>query len=123
MYESLIGAMAALTGPKHGKANQECLEFVKQCLQQVDELTEDAVARLVRQRLNNKQLIFGFGHAVLRVEDPRATVLCDLGEELCADDEAFKMVQLLHKVVPGILMENPRSPILIPMSIWHQAHC
>ena len=108
MYESLIGAMAALAGPKHGKANQECLEFVKQCLQQVDELTEDGVARLVRQRLNNKQLIFGFGHAVLRVEDPRATVFCDLGEELCADDDAFKMVQLLRKVVPGILMENPK---------------
>jgi citrate synthase len=108
MYESLVGAMAALAGPKHGKANQECLEFVNQCLKEVDELTEEGVAKMVRQRLNNKQLIFGFGHAVLRVEDPRATVFCDLGDELCPETDTFKMVQLLRKVVPGILMENPK---------------
>ena len=96
LYESLTAAMAGLAGPRHGKANQECLKFVQERVDAVGGvLSEEEVDRLIRHRLENKQLIFGFGHAVLRVEDPRATVFCDLGENLCPDDENFKMVQLL----------------------------
>lgn len=109
LYESIIGAMCSLAGPRHGKANQECLKFIEECIDSVGgEVSEETVASMVRNRLANKQLIFGFGHAVLRVEDPRATVFCDLGDELCPDDKNFHMVQALRKVVPGILKENPK---------------
>ena len=75
LYESIIGAMCSLAGPRHGKANQECLKFIEECIDSVGgEVSEETVAVMVRNRLANKQLIFGFGHAVLRVEDPRATV-------------------------------------------------
>ncbi len=109
MYESIVGAMCSLAGPRHGKANQECLKFVEECVEKVGgEVSEEAVEKMVRERLANKELIFGFGHAVLRVEDPRATVFCALGDEICADDQNFKMVQTLRSVVPGILKENPK---------------
>ncbi|NRA39707.1 MAG: citrate (Si)-synthase, partial [Planctomycetes bacterium] len=109
LSESLLGAMCSLAGPRHGKANQECLKFIQECVAAVDgDINEDKVSAMVRKRLDDKKLIFGFGHAVLRVEDPRATVFCALGDDLCADDDNFKMVQCLRSVVPGILKENPK---------------
>ncbi|MBA3686187.1 MAG: citrate (Si)-synthase [Planctomycetes bacterium] len=109
MYESLASAMAALAGPLHGKANQECLEFVQECVHKVaGKLDAESVRALINQKLANKELIFGFGHAVLRVEDPRARALRKLGEELCPHDANFTMVKLLSEVVPAILKANPK---------------
>ena len=109
IYESIVGAMCGLAGPRHGKANQECLNFVQELVDVVGgNMNEETVTSLIEQRLANKQLIFGFGHAVLRVEDPRATVLIELGEELCPEDPNFKMVSLLRKVVPEVLGRNPK---------------
>lgn len=109
MYESILAAMAGLAGPRHGKANQECLKFVEECVHAVGGVLDaEAVSALIRLRLAHRQLIFGFGHAVLRVEDPRATVFCDLGQQLCPDDTNFKMVEILREVVPMILGENPK---------------
>ncbi|MDA3962477.1 MAG: citrate synthase, partial [Planctomycetota bacterium] len=91
MFESITGAMCGLAGPRHGKANQECLTFVSECIHAVGgDLSESAVREMIERRLENKQLIFGFGHAVLRVEDPRATVLVGLGEDLAPDDRYFR---------------------------------
>ncbi len=109
LYESLGAAMAALAGPLHGKANQECLEFVQECVVKVGaKLNADGVRDMIRQKLANKEVIFGFGHAVLRVEDPRARALRALGEKICPDDTNFKMVKLLTEVVPPILGTNPK---------------
>ncbi len=110
MYESLGSAMAALAGPLHGKANQECLEFVKECVQRVQgKLDADSVRALINEKLVNKEKIFGFGHAVLRVPDPRAKVFIALGEELCASDTNFRMVKLLSEVAPPILSAKTRT--------------
>lgn len=109
MYESLSAAMAGLAGPKHGKANQECLEFVQQCVAKVGgKLNAAAVSEMMSAKLKNRELIFGFGHAVLRVEDPRARALRAVGEQLCPDDPNFRMVKLLAEVGPGILKANPK---------------
>lgn len=109
MYESILAAMCGLAGPRHGKANQECLNFVEECVRAVGGTPSEGLTReLIENRLANKRLIYGFGHAVLRVEDPRATVLMDLGEDLCPNDVNFKMVRMLRQVVPPILQRNPR---------------
>ena len=55
-----------------------------------------------------KRPIYGFGHAVLRAEDPRAAVQIDLGEEICPDDENYKIVKSLREVAPKVLSENPK---------------
>ena len=110
MYESIVAAMAGLAGPLHGRANQECLEFVQECLTTIgtDNLTPDAVRVMIQKRLDAKQVVYGFGHAVLRVEDPRARVLRACGEEICPDFSLFKLVKLLADVVPPILKANPK---------------
>jgi len=109
MFESITAAMAGLAGPRHGKANQECLHFVMESIDAVGgKIDRDEVEKLVRHRLENKQLIYGFGHAVLRVEDPRATALIELGEQLCPEDPNFQMVSLLREVAPAVLGEHPK---------------
>jgi citrate synthase len=104
VYSSIAGAMNALSGPLHGRANQSCLEFV---LKIGTSVTEEVEA-FVRAELDAGRPIFGFGHAVLRVEDPRATVQFELGEEICPDDENFKIIRTFREVAPRVLGENPK---------------
>ena len=109
MYGSLAGSMSALAGPRHGKANQDCLEFVKQVLDEVGEnATAQQVEQLIRDRLANNQLVFGFGHAVLRVEDPRATVFYEVAQKLFPDHPLVKITALLRSEGPKVLKENPK---------------
>ena len=46
-----------------------------------------------------KRPVFGFGHAVLRAEDPRAIVQFALGEEICPDDEYYRIIRVLAKLL------------------------
>lgn len=103
VYSSMAGAMNALSGPLHGRANQSCLEFVLK----VGTSDPTEVEAFVRAELEAKRPIFGFGHAVLRAEDPRATAQFELGSEICPDDENFKIVTTLREVAPRVLAENP----------------
>ena len=104
VYSSMAGAMNALSGPLHGRANQSCLEFVLK----VGTSDPVEVEAFVRAELEANRPIFGFGHAVLRTEDPRATVQFKLGSELCPEDENFKIITTLREVVPRVLSENPK---------------
>jgi citrate synthase len=109
MYESILGAMAGLAGPLHGRANQECLEFIQECVGKVSaNFNGDEVKKLLQQKLDNKEVLYGFGHAVLRVEDPRARVLRKVGEEICPNDINVRMVKLIAEVGPDVLKQNPK---------------
>ncbi len=109
LFGSMAAAMCALAGPRHGKANQDSLEFVQGAL---DALGEKAsvtqVEDYIRDLLANKKLIFGFGHAVLRVEDPRATVLYDLASNEFAEHPLVKMALMIREAGPKVLGENPK---------------
>ena len=103
VYSSMAGAMNALSGPLHGRANQSCFEFVKS----IGTSDPAEVERFVRGELEAKRPVFGFGHAVLRAEDPRATAQFALGEEICPDDEYFRIIRVLRQIAPMVLSENP----------------
>ncbi|MDJ0523523.1 MAG: citrate (Si)-synthase [Planctomycetota bacterium] len=104
MYSSIAGAMAALYGPRHGRANQECLAFVKS----IGTAEPEAAEARVRDILASGGLVFGFGHAVLRQEDPRADIQYTFGEKHFPDHELVRTALALRKVVPGVLGENPK---------------
>ena len=104
IYASIASAMNALSGPLHGRANQACLEFV----QRIGTSDPDGIEDFVRSELAARRPIYGFGHGVLRAEDPRARLLIELGEEICPDDENFRTVSVLREVVPPILKEIPK---------------
>lgn len=109
MYGSISAAMCALAGPRHGRANQDCLEFVESLIKELGEnATADKLEASLRRRLSEGQLIFGFGHAVLRVEDPRATIFYDKAKAKYPDHPLVKMAFLLREVAPKILKDNPK---------------
>lgn len=104
MWSSLAAGMAGLYGPLHGRANQECIELV----QEIGDPDPVAVEQKVRARLAAGKVISGFGHAVLRAEDPRAKVQYALGEELAPDDRLFRTAATMREVVPRVLKENAK---------------
>lgn len=109
MYGSLVASMAALAGPRHGKANQDCLAFVQEVHKELgDKATEADVEQLIRRRLASDQLVFGFGHAVLRVEDPRATVLFQVAHERYPNDPLVRMATLIRSAGEKVMSENPK---------------
>ena len=109
MYGSIASAMCALAGPLHGRANQECLEFVEKLINELGaDVSEEELENHLRKLLANNELIFGFGHAVLRVEDPRATVLYAEAERLYPDHPFVKMTKKLRSVGSKVLGENPK---------------
>lgn len=91
MYGSLVGAMSGLAGPLHGMANQECLRFLKQVVDGVggDVTNSEKIQEYIKTLWAGGGKLYGFGHAVLRVEDPRATVGFELGDQICPDDKIF----------------------------------
>jgi len=88
MHSAITGAIGALKGPLHGGAN----EAVMHLLYAVDKAGEDPVEH-VRGMLERKEKISGFGHRVYTTEDPRATHLRRMSEELGrdADPKWFEM--------------------------------
>lgn len=108
VYASMTGAMAALYGPLHGRANQDCLEFVRK----VGTADEAKVETYLQDALAHSEKIFGFGHAVLRAEDTRATIQYALGEKVCPDDPLFRTAVTLRKVGPKVLgaVEKIQNP-------------
>ena len=103
-YASLGASMAGLYGPLHGRANQECLEFLDKC--GTDD--PDQVEAFVRGELAAGRSIFGFGHAVLRAEDPRAGVQYDLGKELCPEDPFYRRAVVMRERAVKVLKESPK---------------
>ncbi len=75
MFSAVTGAVAALKGPLHGGANEEAMKMLE------DIQDPSGADAYVRDRLERKEKIMGFGHAVYRTMDPRATVLKALSKE------------------------------------------
>lgn len=76
MYSAIAGAVGALKGPLHGGAN----EAVMRMLLEVG--TPEAAESWVRQALQEKRKISGFGHRVYKVKDPRAYILENMAREM-----------------------------------------
>jgi len=66
------------------------------------------VEALIRQKLENKELVFGFGHAVLRVEDPRATIFYEYAKKHFPHDPLIKIAEMLRTEGSKVLKENPK---------------
>ncbi|MBU1626208.1 citrate (Si)-synthase, partial [bacterium] len=108
IYYSVSAGMNGLAGPLHGLANQECLKFVLEVYEKYNKKCPDneTLKKLSWDLLNSGQVIPGYGHAVLRVTDPRFTAFLAFGKKYMANDEVFKIVQAIFEVVPVVLKEQ-----------------
>ncbi|HID32430.1 MAG TPA: citrate (Si)-synthase [bacterium (Candidatus Stahlbacteria)] len=109
-YYAVSAGLNGLAGPLHGLANQECLRWVIGVKEKFGGVpTEDQLRQFAWDTLNSGQVIPGYGHAVLRVTDPRFTAFHEFGSRVCPDDIYFKIVDLTFKVVPGVLKEHGKA--------------
>jgi citrate synthase len=103
-FYAVSAGMNGLAGPLHGLANQECLHFVLEIRNKYKGVpTDDQLRDFVLETLNSGRVIPGYGHAVLRVTDPRFTAFHEFGDRVCPNDEIFRIVDRLFHVTPEIL--------------------
>ena len=96
MHSAIAGAVGALRGPLHGGANQAVLEMLLQVK------SEAEAEAWVMDKLANRELVMGFGHAVYRTADPRATILREIARELAPASghaEWFDISQVMEAVM------------------------
>lgn len=109
MYGAIASAMCALSGPRHGKANQDCLQFVQNVFNEIGEKpTSTQIKDCIEKQLKTEKLLYGFGHAVLRAEDSRATILYDIAQKKFSDHPLVKTTFYLRSEGPKVLKENPK---------------
>jgi 2-methylcitrate synthase len=95
-YSAIGGGIGALRGPKHGGANEAAFE-----IQNRYDTPEDAEAD-VRRRVENKEVIIGFGHPVYTVGDPRNKVIKEVARQLsvaAGDTRLFRIAERLETVM------------------------
>ena len=109
-YYAVSAGLNGLAGPLHGLANQECLKFVLAIKDKYSGVpSKEQLEAFAWDRLNSGQVIPGYGHAVLRVTDPRFVAFKAFGKEVCPTDDVFRIVALLFDVIPGVLKEHGKA--------------
>jgi len=105
-YYSVSAGLNGLAGPLHGLANQECLKWILETMEKFGGVPSEAQLReFAAATLRSGQVIPGYGHAVLRVVDPRYQGFLDFGKQHLADDPVFQTVARVFNVVPKVLEE------------------
>ena len=110
-YYSLSAGINGLAGPLHGLANQEVLGWTQDFMQKLGGKvpTEAELEKALWETLNSGQVIPGFGHAVLRKTDPRYTSQMEFCQKHLPDYPLFKLVNMIYKVAPRVLMEHGKA--------------
>jgi 2-methylcitrate synthase len=101
MHSAVVAALGTLSGPLHGGANEQVMRGLE-AIRQSGGDPLDAVTRQVSDRLAQGEKIMGFGHRVYKTEDPRATHLRKMSEELATasgDDTYYRMSRRMEEVV------------------------
>lgn len=111
VYLSISAMVNGLAGPLHGLANQEVLRWLHDLMEKMDgEVpTEADLKEYVWKTLKSGQVIPGFGHAVLRKTDPRYMLQREFSLRNLSEDPLFKIVDMLYRIVPPILLEQGKA--------------
>ncbi len=115
VFYAMSAGLNGLAGPLHGLANQECLGYVLGLHDKFggvpsDEELEDELWNT----LNSGNVIPGYGHAVLRVTDPRFTAFYNFGKQNCTGDPIFEIVDKLFRIAPQVLTKHGKAKNVWP---------
>ena len=107
-YLAFAAGLNGLAGPLHGRANQEVLDWIFNLQKELktNTPTEKQLKEYVKQTLNSGRVIPGYGHAVLRITDPRYVAQLHFAEKYIKGDPMVDIVKKLYEIVPPILQET-----------------
>jgi len=105
-YYAVSAGLNGLAGPLHGLANQECIAWVLKLMERFGGVPDEAQLRdFAFETLRGGKVIPGYGHAVLRVVDPRFTACHEFAQQYLPDNPVFQTVDSVFRVVPEVLQE------------------
>lgn len=117
-YSAYAAAIGSLKGARHGGANNRTLRMTDDIKQHVADITDegqvaDYLRKIVRKEAYDRTgLIYGMGHAVYTLSDPRAELLHKYAERLVVgtDHEAeFRLLEIIERLAPQLLAEAGKS--------------
>jgi citrate synthase len=117
-YSAISAAVGSLKGRRHGGANQRVMEMMDDIKAQVQHWdSETEVTEYLRKIVQKKAfdctgLIYGQGHAVYTVSDPRALLLCEKSEALARATgkmDEYELYRLIARLAPQVIMEEKRN--------------
>lgn len=115
-YSAISAALGSLKGPRHGGANIKVVQMFDDIKANVDYRDEGAlkdhlVKLLDKQAFDRSGLIYGMGHAVYSLSDPRAEILHKYAQKLSAEkglEEDFALYETVARLAPEIIAEKRR---------------
>lgn len=125
-YSAIAAAVGSLKGPKHGGANVEVLQMMADIKENVKDITdfkevEKYLIKILHGQANDGSgLIYGLGHAVYTISDPRATLLKKMAGKLAEDKglmDEFMLYDFIEKRAPYLFMEVKGTKKPIPANV------
>ena len=116
-YSTIAAAMASLKGPKHGGANIKVTQMFEDMKAHLTDWTDDDQIRaylealLDRKAFDKKGLIYGMGHAVYSISDPRADIFKKFVKQLAREkgcEEEYALYEKVEHMAPEIIGEKRR---------------
>ena len=114
-YSVMAAALASLKGPKHGGANIKVMEMMSDLKHNVKDIKDEDEIRVYLEKLVDKQafdrkgLIYGMGHAVYSLSDPRAVVFKSFVESLAKEKDRMDDYQLystIERLAPEVIADK-----------------
>ncbi len=116
-YSVIAAALSSLKGPKHGGANIKVVEMMRDIEANVSDWEDEEAVRGYLKKILNKEafdrkgLIYGMGHAVYSLSDPRAQVFKGFVQQLAAAkgrDKDFALYSMIERLAPQVISEKAR---------------
>ncbi len=114
-YSTIAAALSSLKGPRHGGANIMVVEMFKDIKKNVSDITDEAEVKeylrkiLHKEVFNKKGLIYGMGHAVYSVSDPRADIFKAFVEKLAIEkgrEKDFALYSMIERLAPEVIAQE-----------------
>jgi len=104
MYSAISAAIGSLKGPRHGGANHRVMMMMSDLMEHVENWEDDDEVESYLEKIINKEvgdksgLIYGMGHAVYTLSDPRAVILKSKARKMAAERGILKKFELFERV-------------------------
>ncbi|NCC87188.1 MAG: citrate synthase [Clostridia bacterium] len=114
-YSAIAGGVGSLKGHRHGGANIKVTQMVDNIKANVDNITNegevaDYLKKIIKKQANdNTGLVYGMGHAVYTISDPRAVLLKEKAKEFSKGtdfEEEYRLLELIESFTPILLQEE-----------------